>query len=86
MKCKVVKMTNARTNELCGFVIYAERTNLDNFVEDVGMVGYDNEPTACLDNAMLFDTKSEAEAWTKSTEAKEWIDCRFDICEVEFEQ
>lgn len=56
------------------FYIYAERTNLD------------NEPTACLDNAMLFDTKSEAEAWTKSSEAKEWIDCRFEICEDEFEQ
>ena len=68
------------------FYIYAERTNLDNFVEDVGMVGYDNEPTDCLDNAMFFDSKSEAEAWTKSSEAKEWIDCRFEICEDEFEQ
>lgn len=45
------------------------------------MVGYDNEPTDCLDNAMFFDSKAEAEAWTKSSEAKQWVYCHFKICD-----
>lgn len=57
------------------YYIYAQRTDLDNFVHDVGTVGYDNEPT---DD---FDSKADAEAWTQSAEAKEWIDCDFKICE-----
>lgn len=63
------------------FYLCAERTNFDNFVHDVGMVGYDNEPTDCLDNAMFFDSKAEAEVWTKSNEAKQCVSCRFKICD-----
>lgn len=63
------------------FYLNAERNRLDNFVEEVGIVGYDNEPTDCLDNAMFFDSKAEAEAWTKSSEAKQWVYCHFKICE-----
>ncbi|WP_443977356.1 hypothetical protein [Treponema succinifaciens] len=51
MKCKVVKMTNARTNELCGFVIVDEkgRSNLVCYrtpaeaIEDALKLGYEVE-------------------------------------------
>lgn len=45
------------------------------------IVGYDNEPTWNIDNAMFFDTYGEATEWTLSEQAKEWND-DFDICEV----
>lgn len=63
------------------YYVYAQRVDLDNFVHDVGTVGYDNEPTDDFDNRMIFDSKADAEAWTQSAEAKKWIDCEFEICE-----
>lgn len=54
---------------------------MDNFVHDVGTVGNDNEPTDDFDSRKIFDSKEDAEAWTQSSEAKEWIDCDFKICE-----
>jgi hypothetical protein len=48
------------------------------------IVSYNNKPTWCLDNAMLFDTMSDATNWTLSSEAKEWDSSNtFEICEIE---
>lgn len=64
------------------YYIYAKRTNLDGFVEGFN-VSIDNDATDDYDQILFFDTKEEAENWTKSAQAKEWKDCTFDIVEAQ---
>ena len=64
------------------FYILAERTNLDGYKEQFN-VSLDNTATDDYDQILFFDTKEEAEKWTKSEPAKEWKDCSFDVVEDE---
>ena len=51
------------------------------------MVSWDNNPTWDFDNAMMFDSRAEANDFLLSDKAKEWtfVDAgfRFDICEID---
>lgn len=62
------------------YYILANRTNLDGYAEQY-TVSVDNDATDDYDQILFFDTKEEAENWTKSVQAKEWKDCTFDIVE-----
>lgn len=42
-------------------------------------VGYDNRATDDYDNFLFFDTEEEAKEWIESDQAKEWVDCSFEI-------
>lgn len=60
------------------YYIIATRVNLDQFPESY-TVGHDNTATSDYDNFMFFDTKEEAQEWTKSKQAEEWKDCTFEV-------
>lgn len=60
------------------FYILAERTNLDGYKEQFN-VSLDNTATDDYDQILFFDTKEEAERWTKSEPAKEWKGCTFEV-------
>jgi antibiotic biosynthesis monooxygenase (ABM) superfamily enzyme len=62
------------------YYILANRTNLDGYAEQY-TVSVDNDATDDYDQILFFDTKEEAENWTKSAQAKEWKYCTFDIVE-----
>lgn len=62
------------------FYLMAKRTNLDGFAE-IFNVSIDNTPTDDYDSILFFDTKEQAESWTKSKYASEWKGCTFEICE-----
>lgn len=44
-----------------------------------GIIGEDNTEVKGEENAMLFDSVEEAEAWTETDEGKEWLPCRFEV-------
>ena len=63
------------------FYVIATRV-VDRFPQSF-TVGYDNRATNDYDNFLFFDTEEEAKEWTESAEAKEWIDCTFNVIEDE---
>lgn len=62
------------------YYIIAKRTDLEGFAEGFN-VSVDNTATDDYDQILFFETKEQAENWTKSAQAKEWEDCTFDIVE-----
>lgn len=64
------------------YSISAVRCNLDGDSESYA-VGYDNKAAYDFENLMLFNTQEEALNWTESNEAREWVGCHFEVCELD---
>ena len=62
------------------YYIIATRVNLSGYPKSY-TVSYDNNATDNYDNFMFFETKAEAQEWTKSKQAEEWKDCTFEVIE-----